>query len=197
MIKKHKIYLLVVMAVLTAGYFKFNFLTESKYQLPQFSDYRVSELYSSASASSIFAEMGYGWLINNTDKYNEELPVFAGHYAIIEYACGWGKCTSPEIIDLNSKTKFDTDTQPLFGTDFRSDSRLLIVNPFEAVLPGNAPNWSQKNYDESADEVVATRYYELRDGQLYYLGAYRIIDGVLKSCTGSSSDRFASGCTWQ
>jgi len=59
-------------------------------------------------------------------------PNFAGHYTIARWNCG-NECQQLAIIDARTGTVIFAPFVTHLGFRFRHDSRLLIVNPLEAV----------------------------------------------------------------
>lgn len=89
-------------------------------------------------------------------------PNFAGHFALVEWGCGSG-CQAGAIVDVRTGRVYDLPEATGFGTSYRLDSRLLVLNPpevvFEVVGPdGDIPEWGGKS-----------AYYVWEDGGFRHL----------------------------
>ncbi len=60
-------------------------------------------------------------------KYSEKNANFAGHYTFVDWGCG-SPCYNSLLIDRQTGKIYDSP-DAVFGYDFRSNSRMLIVNP--------------------------------------------------------------------
>ncbi len=84
----------------------------------------------------------------------EEAPSFADHYSVAQWGCG-SNCHVVAIIDAKSGTVHFLPVVAEVGVGFVRDSRLMIVNPPEAVA---CEGWTVP--DDCETWVPTTSYYE-------------------------------------
>jgi signal peptidase I len=133
----------------------------------QFNDFKTDNIYKGKLAKPNFSTdpdaKHFITRIKDGCKYNG--VNFAGHYTIVEWGCGC-LCQEMAIVDringdiIFSQIPFDT-ADGHSGTDFRIDSRMLIIN-IEALSEFDDYESGYKRYDHWRKPAV----YEIKDGRL-------------------------------
>jgi hypothetical protein len=77
-------------------------------------------------------------------------PNFAKHYSVIAWSCGT-ECEQIAVVDTLTKAVYLAPFVAELGTRFRINSRLLIVNPPDAI---------EQVYGHEPPAWVTTRYYQ-------------------------------------
>lgn len=84
-------------------------------------------------------------------------PNFAGAFTVIEYGCGTN-CQLHTILNAKTGTVISYDELlSFYDVDYRLDSRLLVVNPKEALV---------ENFGNEIPQYFKTKYYELTEDGL-------------------------------
>jgi hypothetical protein len=127
---------------------------------PIFSDYRVKvEKILSPKINLRSHRIGRKYQSQIRFTVKNEGVNFAGHYTVVEWGCGTN-CSHLAIVNLRTgKIWYDPELIASRGFLFRSDSSLIVVNPWDG--PGDfLPN-------------LPTEYFVFRGGKLQSVGVVK------------------------
>jgi hypothetical protein len=118
--------------------------------LPKFADYPAGEIFRGKPAAPSFASDPDAWSFRTRLREGAAKgPNFAGHYTIVSWTNGTD-CQTTVIVDARNGAVFFTGLESSLGADFRLDSRLIVVNPPQAML-------------ERGDHLDAEEFREMRE----------------------------------
>jgi hypothetical protein len=123
---------------------------------PSFNDYLVREVFRGKPAQANFStDPDARRFITRVREGAKRGPNFAGHFTIVEWGCGT-ECQSFLIVDAKTGSIYSSPGLAALGLAFRINSRLLIVNPPEAI---------KKVYGTAVPGWLSTDYYVFEDNQ--------------------------------
>tara|TARA_R110000772_G_scaffold190758_2_gene301559 strand:- start:1389 stop:2927 length:1539 start_codon:yes stop_codon:yes gene_type:complete len=124
--------------------------TDTAATLPAFSDYKVAQSNSVLNAVDLSSHPdAINFRTRLEDNINSAAN-FAGHYILTSWGCGT-MCQMNALIDvLTGEVLFPADFTSSYGSCFKADSNLVILNPIDEFyldsFDGEPPSWFKVGY---------------------------------------------------
>ena len=167
--RKEYVYVFGIIGLALLGYAYFSYTTKPTLNIPQFKDFPVSETYHGTPAPVDLNSSPIGHTFRTVLTAGAKTgPNFAGHYTIVTWGCG-STCQDFAVADAKTGKIYDVPFGSENGTEFRLDSRLLIVNPLGY----------DKGGDGSVADWVRIQYYEWTGEEFKLLEAYKVSDNQM------------------
>ncbi|MFB6182232.1 MAG: hypothetical protein ABEJ24_05050 [Candidatus Magasanikbacteria bacterium] len=137
-----------------------------------FKDFNNIKKFQGKIAAVNFTTGTYSWNVSSTIRETTKKgPTFAGNYAVSTWVCG-KECQRSSIVNVASGEIIVDGIRSVYGVDYRINSSLFVVNP-----PKNVPQ-----SDSEVKENVSTQYYELKEGELDFIGKNSLTKEKQTSC---------------
>ncbi|CAN5356268.1 hypothetical protein BH20GEM2_BH20GEM2_11830 [soil metagenome] len=112
---------------------------------PSFEDYPVEEIYRGEPAPvDLDSHPDARQFRTALSRGAAEGPNFAGHYTVVTWGCGT-MCQQLRIVDARTGRVYEGPISML-GVEYRLDSRLLVINPPQAVRENPCPTCETTYY---------------------------------------------------
>ncbi len=129
---------------------------ETDKRLPRFEDFPIPEQFKGTPAPVDFlSHPSAPKFKTRLTEGAKEGPNFAGHYTIVSWGCSTN-CQSIAVVDAKTGTAYFAPFVAAIGSEFRIDSNLFIVNPYNEI---------KEVYDVKIPPLFYSAYYKWENNQ--------------------------------